>query len=224
MAVELRIGLLAEGTTDHRFLQSIIKRTFEEIRFECRKEIDIYEVDIVKSEKGTSFFEKVKEAAEECWRIGINVLCVHTDADDSNSSTAYEERINPALEALRGYCEKYSGVCKIWVAIVPVQEVEAWMLADKELLKRQLGTTLSDNELGIQKKPESFTDPKSIIEEAITIAQQGKTKRKRHMLSISELYLPIGQGVDIEKLDALPSYQDFKENIRKAFREMNLLH
>jgi len=42
-------------------------------------------------------------------------------------------------------------------------------------------------------------------------------------LTISELYLPIGQALDLEKLEVLSSYQDFKNNIKEAFRKLHLL-
>ena len=30
--------------------------------------------------------------------------------------------------------------------------------------------------------------------------------------------------MDLKKLESLPSYQNFKENVKKAFRRLNLLH
>jgi uncharacterized membrane protein YfbV (UPF0208 family) len=30
--------------------------------------------------------------------------------------------------------------------------------------------------------------------------------------------------MDLKKLETLPSYQDFKENVKQAFRKLNLLH
>ena len=97
------------------------------------------------------------------------------------------------------------------------------MLADKELLKREIGTEKSDNELQIHRHPECIANPKESIETAIRIAREGLTKKRRKDLTISELYLPIGQALDLEKLEVLSSYQDFKSNIKEAFRKLHLL-
>ena len=48
-----------------------------------------------------------------------------------------------------------------------------------------------------------YFNPKESIEVAIRIAREGYTKRRRKDLTISELYLPIGQALDLEKLDEL---------------------
>ena len=109
------------------------------------------------------------------------------------------------------------------IALVPVQEIEAWMLADKELLKKEIGTEKTDIELTIHRSPEKIANPKEVIEEAIRVAREGMVKRRRAQLTLADIYSPIGQKIGIEKLDNLNSYQDFKENIRSAFRRLKLL-
>lgn len=108
--------------------------------------------------------------------------------------------------------------------IVPIQETESWMLADKELLKQEIGTNRSDHELGINRFPEIIANPKEVISNAIRIARENITQRRRHHLTIADLYLPLGQSMDLDKLKDLSSYQDFKNNIREAFKKLNLLH
>jgi len=98
------------------------------------------------------------------------------------------------------------------------------MLADKELLKSEIGSKKTDAKLGINRPPEKIANPKEIIENAIRIVEKERKKRGRKPLKIAELYQPIGDLVDLEQLDKLPSYQDFKENVRDAFRTLNLLH
>ncbi len=98
------------------------------------------------------------------------------------------------------------------------------MLADKELLKKEIGTKKTDNELGFGRMPEAIASPKEVIEKAIHIARADFTKRRRSDLTIADLYSPIGQSIDLDKLARLDSYQDFKNNIRDAFRKLKLLH
>ena len=101
--------------------------------------------------------------------------------------------------------------------------IESWVLADKELLKSEIGTKKTDTELGIQRPPESIADPKQVIEDAIRIGRQDLPKKRRKDLVIADLYQIMGSSMPIEKLDALPSFVKFKEGVREAFRVLNYL-
>ncbi|MFN0201495.1 MAG: hypothetical protein ACKVTZ_08240 [Bacteroidia bacterium] len=214
MVKQIFIGLFVEGTTDSRFLEDIVTRTAESISFEAKGNFQLI-LENVKIEKGgKNFLEQVLTAAQKgLEEFGMMILCVHSDGD----SNVYESRIKPAKEELAKQDEQE--YCKILVAIVPVQEVEAWMLADIALLKKNIGTDKSDTELGLHRPPESVANPKELIKEAIRIARLGLTRKRRNELKISDLYLPIGQSIDLEKLEQLPSYLVFKEDLREAFRQ-----
>ena len=214
---QLSIGLYTEGSTDVRFLTSIIKRTFEDVCFECQGELEVLDIQNIRINKGT-FPEDVINAAHNS---GIMILCVHTDADDSADTTVYQNKITPALKAIENCSED---ICKNIVPIIPIQMTEAWMLADKNLLKREVGTGKNDNELGIYKDPEEYADPKETIKAVIRIANQERTKRHRKDLTISDLYLRIGQSISIDKLKNVPSYFKFQINVREALKRANYLH
>ena len=96
------------------------------------------------------------------------------------------------------------------------------MLADKQLLKDEIGTTKSDDELGINHDPESMSDPKQVVKEAIRIAESGTSKR-RHKLHISELYSIIGDKLRISELMKLKSYRSFQEAVRDTYRKYNYI-
>ena len=218
---QLSIGLYTEGTTDVRFLTSVIKRTFEDICFECQGELEILDIQNIRINKG-SFSEDVMSAARlGTTDFGIMVLCVHTDADDNTDTNVYQTKITPALSAFENSRED---VCKNIVPVVPVQMTESWMLADKNLLKKEIGTTKNDNELGIYKIPEMYADPKETISTAIRIANQERPRRHRRDLSITDLYLRIGQKVSIDELKKVSSYCKFQENIREILKRMNYLY
>ena len=112
--------------------------------------------------------------------------------------------------------------CKILTPVIPVRMMEAWMLADKELLKSEIGTTKSDNDLKINRDPETIADPKAVIEEAIRIAQSDLPKR-RQRLTISDLYAIIGDKISINKLLSLDSYQKFQDEVRATYRTLNYM-
>jgi hypothetical protein len=217
----LIIGFTSEGSTDVRFLESIIRRTFEAVACECEGDIQIYDVQHLPTE-GNTFTDEVLRAAQKAENNGVMVLCVHADADDDIDANVQKNKIKPAFEAVAMQNER---LCKNLVAIIPVRMTEAWMLADKELLKQEIGTHKSDSELGLARRAETIADPKAAIENAIRITFEDSTRRKRNRsLDISELYLPMGQKLSLEKLALLPSYVKFRNAVREAFVKLNYLH
>jgi hypothetical protein len=165
---------------------------------------------------------EVLEQAKKAKDVGVMVLCIHADADDRSDNEVYTNKIQPAFQAVEDIDED---VCKNLVAVVPIYMTEAWMLADVNLLVDVIGTDKSINDLELNREPESVSDPKQIIKNAIRIAFEDQTRRKRgRSLSISELYLPIGQRIHLHKLERLSSYRKFKEGVRNAYRRLNYLH
>lgn len=217
MSNVVTIGLVAEGPTDIRFLKPLIKRTFEEIAFECKGSIEVYDPQdfLVKKNK---FVDEILEAAQTAEKSGIMVLCVHTDADDKTDEKVFKNKIDPAFLKVE---QSSIPLCKNLVAIVPIQMIEAWMLADREKFKEEMGTDKSDEGLRINKKPESIADPKKMIEEVISRVFEDKPRRSR--ITRSELYSPLGAKADLKELSKLSSYQKFKQAVREAFKKLNYL-
>ena len=102
--------------------------------------------------------------------------------------------------------------------------IESWMLADKELFKQQINAIEKrDVDLGIEKAPEKYSDPKSTIEQAIRIAMSGQSKKKRDQISISDLYEVLGNSIELTKLRTIPSFADFENNVINVFKEIGLM-
>ncbi len=219
---QIIIGYTTEGPTDDRFLSSVILRTFVEVGFECRQEVEVMEPIIyIEKSKGDSFFQQIVGSSNEAFSKGVMAFCVHVDADSESDMIVVNTRINPLLSEIK-FSNEY--LCKNIVPIIPVRMTESWMLADKKLLKEEIGTEMSDDELGINRAPENVADPKELISEAIRIARLAIVKRRRRDLTISELYQPIGQKISLDMLEKLSSYSKFKEAVRDAYRNLNYLH
>lgn len=214
------IGLYLEGSTDERFLGQIVDKTAKAILTNCNYTVDI-ETKIIRIEKtGLKFVEQVLKAAKKGWEAyGIDMLCVHKDADRSLEDA--QNSMQKAKNTLRK--EDKNTYCTLLVAIIPAKMTESWMLADKELLKEELNTKLSDQDLKIDKRPESMSDPKQVIKDAIdTVNQSTGRKRRRRALDISDLYQMMGATITLEKLHQFPSYLAFKEELILAFEELNI--
>ena len=212
----LTIAYTTEGTTDERFLDKIIERTFEKLLAETS--IAIFP-PIYINVKGKSI-EKIFEAAQRAY--GYDILCIHADADDKNDEKAFAERISPAFEKIEKAPE---ALCKNLVAIVPVYEIESWMLVDSQAFINEIGATMNEKELGFPKKAkqiESQKQPKQIIIKAIQIAYQRYPKR-RNRPKIEQLYTPLSQKISLLELEKLPSYLKFQRAARQALVKLNFL-
>lgn len=218
-ARQVFIGFTTEGTTDVRFLETIIERTFIEIAFECLGNVEPVVQFLNVNKIGYGFSDYVYNASHQgVNEIGMMVLCVHADADAKTIDNVIDNKFKPAQERLDSVNDK-----TIIVPVIPIQMMESWMLADKQLFKTEIGTTLTDEELGINKVPEKFSDPKSVIEKAIRISRQNLAKRRRNDLTISDIYMPIGKKVSLKKLENIPSYRYFQEQVRTAYRKLHLI-
>ena len=214
------IGFYTEGTTDDRFLHSIIKRTFDSVALECKPEIEVYEPEIITAIADT-FPNTIIAVARAASAQGARVLCIHADADAHTDHDVFKHKIVPARIIVEK-AQLPNG--PVLVVIVPVHMSEAWILADKDLLRAEMGSTNSNQDLGLDRAPEAYADPKSAIEEAIRRAFEHRPRRHRQQVSLRELYLPLGQKIGLDRLAALPSYQKFRVEVQQAFRQLNYLH
>lgn len=224
MAYTIIVGLTTEGTSDIRFLETIVEQAFEIVAQECLKDVDIITLilETTKVGKGT-FADYVVEAAKEALQSGVTTVAVHSDADRNTYEKRMEFNFIPAQEALDKLSE--SDVCKLITPVIPVHMIEAWMLADKNLLKSEIGTNLSDSDLDIDGSPESMADPKSRIDTAIRIANEHSShKSPVKNVDISDLYEILGQKLQPEQLMRMESYNRFLNEIRNVYKKLGILH
>jgi len=219
--MQISISYLVEGSTDTKFLQDIILRTFESIAYDCKTQVDILPLNNIPKIGDTFVSQVLNAAAKSIEDFAANIFCVHSDADADTANATINNKIYPAKIALAKTNPKTH--CHNIVAIIPVQETEAWMLADTDLFRREIGTKLNNVELDIHRQPETIADPKETIITAIRTANQNLTKRRRHELSIGDLYESIGSKIDLSKLRLLPSFQAFEREVREAFKFLGLL-
>ena len=215
----LTIAYAGEGGTDEKFLANIILRTFEDVVIETKNYIEIHDPVYI-DKKGESAIDKIMYVAERA--EGFHVLCFHADADDENDKKAFEERINPGFSVVE---KSEKAVCKNLVAIVPVHMTEAWILADFDAFKDEIGTEKTNNELGLPIKIsqiEKLTNPKEIINDAIKIAFENYSSR-RNIPRIGEIYIPLSQRIRIDSLKNLPSYLKFRDAVKNALIKLNYI-
>lgn len=226
-----------EGTTDRRFLLPILLRTFRRIEDECENlELQVYEqaesdVELLAG-TGRTLPRFVRDAAARGAYAGSRaVLCIHADADAADDRVrrdqlkaafagVVQQTATESADAFTAVVGSDPPVCHRLVALVPVYKIEAWLLADKDLLRAVLNTKLTVAELGLDYPPEARSSVKADVEEALRRANQhaGGRPMKR-----SELYAALGLQIPLDKLATLPSYRKFREAVRAAFRQLGYL-
>ncbi len=218
--MKIFVGLIAEGSTDYRFFKPVAESTLLHVAFDCKGQIDIEVLEIF-CDKGSSFTDYVINACKEAQDIGATFLIVHADADSKSKFRTYNDKIKPAQKLLAN--ENDLTHCKNIIPLVPIYETESWMMADTTALLRFLGTSINPVKLGIISNPETLSDPKKVIEEAILSIREEMPKKSRKNLDISAAYSFVGNALQVDSLRKLDSFLDFERNIRSEFIKLNLL-
>ncbi len=202
----LVLGLYAEGSTDYDFLPPVIRETAMQVLAQHERSgmdtlvLPLEPLKDPRKNRNKSILHAVRNA------YGYHALIFHTDADDDTRDRALSERFQPACKLV----DRAKGqVCKVLVPIIPVQAIEAWMLADYELLLKEIGTDMSVHDLGIPEKAkhvEQISKPKQRLEEVVRIAYAGRSRRHRK-IDTRSLYKPIGEQISLERLKEVPAYR-----------------
>ena len=223
MAYQIFVALTTEGPTDNRFLETVVEKTFYELSCKhLEQEIECY-VNILKVKKtGLDNDEYIKEAAKEAMsQLGATTLAVHADADKMTYEARRANKIATVEEFLKG--QNPDDYCLLLTPVIPVRMIEAWMLADKDLLREEIGTTLTNAQLEIDGDAESMACPKEKIMKAIRLAQENAShKNPVKNIDISDLYEIIGQKLDITKLETLDSFRKFEGEVLETFKKLGL--
>jgi hypothetical protein len=104
-----------------------------------------------------------------------NFWFIHRDSDDPDPRLRYEE-ISRAVERC--------GLAGVWVAVVPVQEIEAWLLLDEAAIRSVAGRPRGSEPLNLPtpRQIESRASPKELLKESLVRAADvtGRRLQKFH--------------------------------------------
>ena len=218
------MALLAEGSTDNRFLSSIAQRTAIRIlNLKSMSVVDVPELQIISSRAKGSQVDRILFAAQAAH--GHHLLLVHADADARSCESAWAERIEPGLMEVQGAHKSGIQVCDKIVPVIPIRMTESWMLADPEVLLNVIGTSVSPRNLSLPNKPpqvETIAHPKRKLQEVLNFAVGGRSRRRRTR-DIGRLYEPLARGIDLERLSRVPAFCQFQTDLTQALRELHFI-
>lgn len=219
----LGLALYAEGPTDYYFLRPLLLRLCEDICLnEANQSVEFGEEVISLNEpdrmRDARREERVIEAARKArgaWRI----VFVHTDGA-GNAARARATCAQPAIDRL---ARELPGE-GIGVAVVPIRETESWALADGDAIRRVFGTPLSDDALGLPRRPadvEASPDPKKALDDAFLKTRPTRRKQRQ---GASPMLNAIGESVSLEKLRLLQGFQTLEHELRQGLRHIGILN
>ena len=221
MPVQLYIGLVAEGSTDIRFMAPILLKTFHELAINCRTEIQIEDVVEFSKPHGLGFTDQMRVVSENAINRGISVLCIHADADSPTAENTINSKFTPFLEAVS--LKPDLNFRPEFVPVIPVQMTEAWMLADPVALSEITGlpeaTFRTD---ALSGSPERHANPKRILEEVLREAF-GNKRRKSNLAKLSSYYQIAGQKTSLPMLRRLSSFNAFEQQATLALQRLGLM-
>ncbi|UTT65117.1 DUF4276 family protein [Janibacter sp. CX7] len=140
-----------------------------------------------------------------------SLIFVHRDSDSSDATARRSEILDSARKL---------GLAMPIVPVVPVQELEAWLLLDEAAIREVAGNPAGRVSLDLPKISaiERCASPKEVLERAL-IASSGKSgrrlkKEKRSFTSRREVLL---QRLDLDgNLPQLPAWQRLVDDVNNA--------
>jgi hypothetical protein len=213
----LGLALFAEGPTDHRFLDELLRRTVEHLLVDGGHAVDLSPVQrLPLFPCPTTRAERIATGSVAL-QGAFHLLFVHADGA-GDPQLARSERIVPGIEAMH---TSLGDDGRRGVAVVPIRETEAWALADVDCLRRVLGTRLSAVELGVPESAnelENLANPKATFAQVVRLARPGRRGRRRPA-SASFLDL-IGQQARLSELARLSAFGARVDELDSALTDL----
>jgi hypothetical protein len=227
MTTTLVVALFVEGRTDERFLPVLIQREIEAILLlNGLKTTDVLEPILVEPSNAERIpnTERILRLAQDT--AGYHMLIVHADADYPSAERALAERFEPGLKLVQEFKLAGGSVCEHVIPVIPIQMIEAWMMADVPTLREIIGTRVDTRELGLPLHPhqvESVPEPKRLLLQAVAQALSDRPRRRRNpQRELAILQEPLARQVRLEELRRVPAFQEFEIAVHNALRAMQL--
>ncbi len=201
---DLHFALIREGTSDEGLIAHI--RTLL-----IRAGISSV-VGAARPYKGTT---KERIATVLAESSAPDLIFVHRDADARDPSPRHQE-ISAAAEDL--------GCAESVIAVVPVQELEAWLLTDEAAIREVAGkprgrTTLNLPGVG---RVETTSSPKEVLQTLCLIASETSgARRKKAAAAFNAHRATLLDRFDVDgAVSGLPSWQRFVSDLNAAAARM----
>lgn len=145
-----------------------------------------------------------------------NLLFVHKDADSRNHlgvQTSIVAKLASVVNCPRSIC------------IIPVQELEAWLMTNEQLIREVVGNARGRNHLGLPtiKQIEKTSSPKELLKQALMQASGEKGRRLRRIANDFPHYraLLLQRLLLDGPINQLPAWQRLTNDIKQAVHQLS---
>jgi hypothetical protein len=201
--MNIEFAYICEGTSDEALVRHL-EHLCVELGFQEASGV-IPEFDRLPKAIGKTVEARV--AALRLLYPAINVVFVHRDADNVSPNERYDE-IRLGVESVGGYK---------WVGLVPVRELEAWLLVDEEGIRYVAENPNGTVKLNLPKVSavEFVADPKELLWNAIEQASElaGRRLEKLKKNRSKKRRMLVERISSSEKIRELPSWKKLYEDI-----------
>lgn len=218
MSVSVEFVFVCEGTSDHGLL-----RHFEELCLRCWESLgrdeglsvsgDIPDFSYLSPPPAKTVEAQVRTALE--MYPNADMVFVHRDAD----AVGYRKRCEHVLERFDSL-----NLQKLCVPVIPVTELEAWLLLDEDLIREVAENPNGRQVLGLPtaSKVEGIADPKSRLKDALVAACKYKGKRlEKFKKSFPSHRRRLLELLDIDgALRDVPSWQKLEQSVEGALLQL----
>ncbi|MEF9903401.1 DUF4276 family protein [Streptomyces sp. P9-A2] len=190
----LSLALLTEGASDQWFLVPLIDRQITELALEAPAGFDYSGADVGECFTVAHRDLVVRQVADLlCY---YDIVMIHHDHNERSKVDALRDRFPDDAHRI--------------VALVPVRETEAWMLADPAALKEAAPTR--DTAWEVSHDVEKAADPKAVLKAALG----GRRDAERD-------FGRLGQTVALDALRKVPAYRAWTAELRRAMERLRFL-
>ncbi len=230
MIRQLSFTLFVEGVTDERFLSYLVQRVARNlIEQHGRFAMEIPEILNVVTKKDYRY-KHIESEKEKILLVSQNfknhdALLLHFDADSSTRFKAMKEHFEPARILVMDSVNAGEQLCPHLVPVIPVRNIEAWILSDTQTLLAELDTDFTATDLGLPTTPKQLeaSDYKSKPDEILEKINRNRTQRRKRNIAKVTLYENLGKNVRLVELEKIPSYKQFVDDLTLTFKELGLV-
>jgi Domain of unknown function (DUF4276) len=188
----LSMTLFCEGKEDGLFLSQVIQR---QVALWAAGDPGFYSDAVFVQDCRTVQNRSLVEAEILEAALSFDVVFIHNDDNERGKIEQLKSRIGSRLSAGTRL-----------VAVVPVRETEAWMLADPDGLPRSSACSELPSRA---REVEKCTDPKKKLGAVLGRPLDGATAEM------------IGDRISLDRLADIPAYQLFLQDLTTALKELN---
>ncbi|GLY03669.1 DUF4276 family protein [Actinoplanes sp. NBRC 101535] len=202
----LTSALIAEGSSDDRFLPFLLRRSLEDVcATDFADDVDVDQVTVLRRRQRPPTVPEIIGVVEANADT-FHLVFVHRD-QDGNTDRVRREWLDPLAEAWG------TSRPERWVPVVPVRKSEAWVLADGNALRSVLGVRWADADLGVPGRPrdvERIGEPKVPIRRLVD----------RLGRPIEDFYEELAEAISLDVLTTVPSFLAVRECTVRAIADL----